>query len=123
MTGGLIIKTPSAYGYPLLIRYLLRTGLAQAPEQEIVYAGHRPLTYPEFGDGWRHGPGQPPLSWIFLHRSDNGRSVVHHHVRLLPEQILHTINHADDDVILVNAEFLAIVEGIWDCVEPGKKLC
>ncbi|MCA1715847.1 MAG: AMP-binding protein, partial [Actinobacteria bacterium] len=34
---GLIGRTPSAYGYPLLVKHLLHTPLAHAPEQEIVY--------------------------------------------------------------------------------------
>ena len=33
----LIERTPSAYGYPLLVKHLLHTPLAYAPEQEIVY--------------------------------------------------------------------------------------
>ena len=33
----LIDRTPSAYEYPLLIKYLLRTPLIHAPKQEIVY--------------------------------------------------------------------------------------
>src|ERR687889_2496154 len=39
-TGGepdLIESTPSAYGYPLLIKHLLHTPLVTNPEQEIVY--------------------------------------------------------------------------------------
>ena len=32
-------------------------------------------------------------------------------IRLSPEQMLYTINHAEDDVILVNAEFLPLLEG------------
>jgi len=43
-------------------------------------------------------------------------------VRLSPEQILYTINHAEDDLILVNAEFLPVLEQIWDRVAPGKRL-
>jgi fatty-acyl-CoA synthase len=43
-------------------------------------------------------------------------------VRLSPEQILYTINHAEDDIILVNSEFLPLLEQIWERVEPGKKL-
>jgi fatty-acyl-CoA synthase len=43
-------------------------------------------------------------------------------VRLSPEQILYTINHAEDDVILVNTEFLPILEAIRDRIEPVKKL-
>ena len=33
-----------------------------------------------------------------------------------------TINHADDSIILVNSEFVPILEQIWDRVDPGKKL-
>jgi acyl-CoA synthetase (AMP-forming)/AMP-acid ligase II len=40
-------------------------------------------------------------------------------VRISPEQILYTINHAQDDVILVNAEFLPILEAIHDKIRPG----
>mgnify|MGYP007048154790 FL=1 len=34
----LIESTPSAYGYPLLIKQLLHTPRATAADQEIVYA-------------------------------------------------------------------------------------
>ena len=37
MSVSLIERTPSAYDYPLLIKQLLYTPLATAPEQEIVY--------------------------------------------------------------------------------------
>jgi fatty-acyl-CoA synthase len=43
-------------------------------------------------------------------------------VRISPDQILYTINHAADDVILVNAEFLPILEAIRDKIRPGVKL-
>ena len=43
-------------------------------------------------------------------------------IRLSPEQILYTINHAEDDVILVNTEFLPVLEAIRDRIEPVKKL-
>jgi fatty-acyl-CoA synthase len=43
-------------------------------------------------------------------------------VRLSPEQILYTINHARDDIILVNSEFAPILEQIWDRVEGVKSL-
>ena len=38
-------------------------------------------------------------------------------VRLSPEQILYTINHAEDDVILLHEDFLAIVEQIRERVD------
>ena len=39
-----------------------------------------------------------------------------------PSRILYTINHAADDVILVNGEFLPLLEQMWDRVDPGKTL-
>jgi len=43
-------------------------------------------------------------------------------VRLSAEQILYTINHAEDDVILINSELLPLLQQIWDRVDRGKKL-
>ena len=44
-------------------------------------------------------------------------------VRLSPEQILYTINHAQDDVILVNADFLPIARGDQRrSIRPGVQL-
>ena len=43
-------------------------------------------------------------------------------VRLSAEQILYTINHAEDDVILINSEFLSLLQQIWNRVDAGKKL-
>ncbi|WP_163014460.1 AMP-binding protein, partial [Pseudomonas viridiflava] len=40
-------------------------------------------------------------------------AVVHTiNVRLSPEQIVYTMNHADDRVVLVNSEFAALYQGI-----------
>ncbi|MBV8524455.1 MAG: AMP-binding protein, partial [Acetobacteraceae bacterium] len=50
MRGRLIEQTASAYGYPLLIKELLRSGLNRAPEQEIVYGNRKRMTYREFGE-------------------------------------------------------------------------
>ena len=41
----IIQPTPSAYAYPLLIKHLLHTPLAFAPEQEITYQGRLRFTY------------------------------------------------------------------------------
>ena len=43
-------------------------------------------------------------------------------VRLSAGQILYTINHAEDDVILINSELLPLLQQIWDRVDAGKKL-
>jgi fatty-acyl-CoA synthase len=44
------------------------------------------------------------------------------HIRLSPEQILYTINHAEDDVILVNSELLPLIESVRDKFETVKKI-
>jgi fatty-acyl-CoA synthase len=43
-------------------------------------------------------------------------------VRFTPEQLIYTINHAEDDVILVNKEFLPLLESIKDRFETVKKI-
>jgi fatty-acyl-CoA synthase len=43
-------------------------------------------------------------------------------VRLSAEQILYAINHAEDDVILINSEFLPLLQQIWERVDAGKRL-
>ena len=141
MTGKLIERTPAAYGYPLIIRSLFRSAVSLGSEQEIVYADRRRLTYREFGErvhrlasgladlGVRPGQTVAVMDWdthryleCFFAIPMMGAVLHTVNVRLSPEQILYTINHAEDDVILVNAEFLPILEQMWDRVDPGKKL-
>jgi fatty-acyl-CoA synthase len=141
MSGKLVERTPSAYAYPLLIRSLLRSGIRRAPDQEIVYADKRRMTYRQFGErvsrlasglaalGVKPGDTVAVMDWD-THRYlecyfavPMMGAVLHTvNVRLSPEQILYTINHAEDDVILVNAQFLPVLHDIWERVEPGKKL-
>ena len=44
-------------------------------------------------------------------------------VRLSPEQILYTINHAEDDILLVHADFLPILEAIQDSSSQRRRSC
>jgi fatty-acyl-CoA synthase len=141
MTGKEIERTPSAYGHPLLIRSLFRTAMNLGSDQEIVYADRKRFSYREFGErvnrlasgiadlGVGIGQTVAVMDWdtpryleCFFAIPMMGAVLHTINVRLSPEQILHTINHAEDDVILVNGEFLPVLEQIWDRVEPGKKL-
>jgi fatty-acyl-CoA synthase len=45
MTGKRIEQTQSAYGYPLMIKCLLDSGVTRALKQEIVYADKKRFTY------------------------------------------------------------------------------
>ncbi len=133
--------TASAYYNPLLIKYLLDNPIRQFPNQEIVYSDFARLSYRDLGErinrlasglasiGVKPGDTVAVMDWD-SHRYLEAffavpmMGVVLHtiNVRLTPEQILYTINHAEDDVILINTEFLPILEAIHDRIEPVKKL-
>jgi len=137
----LIECSAAAYSCPLLIKHLLDTALARAPKQEIVYRSQARFTYRLFRDrigklasglaklGVQPGDTVAVMDWdshryleCFFAVPMMGATLHTINVRLSPEQILYTINHARDDVILVNSEFLPILEQIWDRVEGVKSL-
>ena len=124
-------KATSAYDYPLLIKHLLHTPLANYPEREIVYADRSRITYRTFGErihrlanvlaesGVGQGDTVAIMDWdsnryleCFFAVPMMGAVLHTINVRLAPEQILYTINHAADDVILVHADFIPLVEEI-----------
>ncbi|MDQ3941870.1 MAG: fatty acid--CoA ligase, partial [Actinomycetota bacterium] len=143
-TGGeadLIESTPSAYGYPLLIKHLLHTPLAHAPEQEIVYRDLKRYDYRTLRqrigqlasglEGLGVGPGDTVavLDWdshryleCYFAVPMMGAVLQTVNVRLSPEQILYTINHAESDVLLVHTDFLPVLEEIEDQLETVKKI-
>ncbi|MDD4861382.1 MAG: long-chain-fatty-acid--CoA ligase, partial [Smithellaceae bacterium] len=42
--------------------------------------------------------------------------------RLSPEQIVYTMNHAEDDVVIINTDFLPLFEAVKDQVKSVKKI-
>jgi fatty-acyl-CoA synthase len=141
MTAKLIERTHSAYAYPLLIRSLFRSGMARASGHEIVYADRKRMAYREFGErvgklasglaqlGVKPGHTVAVMDWdthryleCFFAVPMMGAVLHTVNVRLSPEQILYTINHAEDDVVLVNTEFLPSLEEIWERVDGHKKI-
>ena len=111
---------PSAYAFPLLLKHLLASGLARAPEQEIVYRDVARFNYRTLTDrvgrlanglsnlGIKAGDTVGVLDWdsnryLESYFAIPGMGAVLHmvNVRLSPEQILYTINHARDDALLV----------------------
>ena len=132
---------PSAYPYPLLVRQLLHTPLATAPEQEIVYAGGRRYDYATFalriarlasalaGVGVRAGDTVAVMDWdshryleCFFAVPMMGAVLHTINVRLSPDQILYTVNHAEDDVIIVHQDFLPVLEQIFERIERRVRL-
>jgi acyl-CoA synthetase (AMP-forming)/AMP-acid ligase II len=131
MAGRLIEVARSAYQYPLLIKQLLHAPMVQAPDQQIVYRDLRRLTYADLGDrigrlanclkmlGVRPGDTVGVMDWdsnrfleAFFAVPMMGAILQTVNVRLSPEQITYTINHAGPSVLLVNDEFVGLVQSI-----------
>lgn len=135
-----IPKTPGAYGYPLLIKQLLHTPLSTTPGNEIVYSDIRRYDYREFRHrlgklvtglnklGVSTGNTVAVMDWdshryleCFFAIPMMGCVLHTVNVRLSPAQILYTINHAEDDVIIIHVDFLPILEAIkGDIVRPCR---
>jgi fatty-acyl-CoA synthase len=135
-----ITKTPSAHDAPLSIRQILEHGVATAPKQEIVYGDRVRYTYAGLAQRVARlasalaALGVKPGSTVAIMDWDSHRylecffavpmmgAVLHTvNVRISPEQVLYTINHAQDDVILVNAEFLPLLKDIRSKIRPGVR--
>jgi len=135
----LIERTPSAYAYPLLIKNLLAAPLAYAPQQEIVYRDRMRYDYRALNrrvhqlanvlQGLGVGPGRTVavMDWdshryleCFFAVPMMGAVLHTINVRLSPEQLLYTINHAEDDVILVYKDFLPLLEAVKDQIRTVK---
>jgi fatty-acyl-CoA synthase len=135
-----IVVTSSAYAYPLLIKQLLHTPLTQSPQQEIVYRDLQRLTYAELRGrigrlasalakiGVRPGDTVGVLDWdsnrfleAFFAIPMMGAVLQTVNVRLSPEQVAYTIDHAASSTLLVNDEFVDLVHSILPKVAPRNK--
>ncbi|GFM83972.1 long-chain-fatty-acid--CoA ligase [Pseudomonas cichorii] len=120
-----------AYQYPLLIKGLLLSGSRYEKTREIVYRDTVRYTYPTLNErirrlanvltaaGVKAGDTVAVMDW------DSHRylecmfaipmigAVVHTiNIRLSPEQIVYTMNHAEDRFVLVNSEFVSLYQAI-----------
>jgi fatty-acyl-CoA synthase len=121
----------NAYQYPLLIKRLLLSGVRYERSREIVYRDHLRYDYRTLTQrvarlanvlteaGVKPGDTVAVMDW------DSHRylecmfaipmigAVVHTiNVRLSPDQVLYTMNHADDRFVLVNSEFVPLYQAI-----------
>jgi fatty-acyl-CoA synthase len=139
MTDHLIPRTESAYNYPLLIKNLFSAPAASNPQQTIVYRDLHRFTYAEFKQrvcrladaltviGVKPGDTVAVMDWdshryleCFYAIPMLGAVLHTVNIRLSPEQILYTIDHAEDDYILVNEEFLPLLEQIKGRIDTVK---
>lgn len=126
-----IAPAEGAYEYPLLIKRLLMSGGRYEKTREIVYRDQLRYSYLTLNEriarlanvlteaGVKAGDTVAVMDW------DSHRylecmfaipmigAVVHTiNVRLSPEQILYTMNHAEDRFVLVNSDFVGLYQAI-----------
>ncbi|MEI8113182.1 MAG: AMP-binding protein, partial [Bacteroidia bacterium] len=136
----LIKRTASAYDYPLLIKQLFLAPLGNNPDQEIVYRDQLTLTYRSWKErvhrlanvltsvGVVRGSTVAVMDWdsnryLEAYYSVPMMGAVLHtiNVRLSPEQLVYTIEHAEDDVIICHADFVPLLEAIKGRISEGRK--
>nr|WP_288454340.1 fatty acid--CoA ligase [uncultured Pseudomonas sp.] len=127
----IIPPAANAHPYPLLIKSLLLSGSRYEKNREIVYRDTLRYNYATFNErvarlanvlteaGVKAGDTVAVMDW------DSHRylecmfavpmlgAVLHTiNIRLSPEQILYTMNHAEDRFVLINSDFAALYQGI-----------
>lgn len=137
----LITQTPSAYSFPLLIKNILKMPMVYAPNQEIIYRDLKRYTYLTLNErvgrlanaltalGVEPGHTVAVMDWdshryleCFFAVPMMGAILHTINIRLSSDQLVYTINHAEDDIILVNSEFLPLLEPIRDQLNTVKKI-
>jgi fatty-acyl-CoA synthase len=130
-----------SYRYRLLIKHILNFPMTIAPEQEIVYRDKVRLTYRTLNERVHRlasglaklGVKQGDTVCVFDYDSHRylecyfaipmmGAVLHTQNWRLAPEQILYTMNHAADDVVLIHEDFLPLLEGIRGQMTTVKKV-
>lgn len=129
-----------AYQCPLLIKRLLLSGSRYEKTREIIYRDSVRYTYATLNEricrlanvltaaGVKAGDTVAVMDW------DSHRylecmfaipmigAVIHTvNVRLSPEQIAYTINHADDRLVLVNSEFTGLYQAMSEHLNTVEK--
>ncbi len=124
-------STEEAYAYPLLIKRILADSLKYEPNNEIVYRDLTRYNYFELNKrirklanvlrnlGIQAGDVVAVLDYdspryLELYFAIPMIGAVLHTVnyRLSPEQVLYTMNHAEDKIVFTNTDFLPLLKGI-----------
>ncbi len=130
-----------SYDYQLIIKHLLNRALDWAPSQQIIYRDKFSYNYLEMNKrvrklanlltnlGVKQGDVVAVLDW------DSHRYLEHYfavpmigailhtvNIRLSPEQMLYTINHAEDKILVVHKDFIPLVKSIAPNFETVREI-
>lgn len=136
----IIPSTPSAYNPQLLIKSILASSLLYEPDNEIIYRDTFRMNYRTFNQRVAQ------LAHALTNMDIKAGDVVgvidfdsHHYLelyfaipmigavlhtinyRLSPEQMLYTMNHAEDKVVFCNEAFIPLLNGIQNKLETAEK--
>ncbi len=125
--------TTQPYAFPLLIKQLLVTPIAQRSRNEIVYRDRLRYDYPtlierigRLGSALSRlgvGPGSTVavLDWdshryleAYFAVPMLGATLMKTNIRLSPEQIAYTVDHSEAQTVLLNVDFLPLMQEIKD---------
>ncbi len=137
----LIPRTPSANEPQMLLKSLLAQSDRYEPNREIVYRELFRMNYATFNQRVRRLAnvltelGVKPGDVVAVMDWDSHRyleafwaipcmgAIIHTiNVRLAPAQIVYTINHAEDKVILVHEDFQPLIESVKDRLNTVEHL-
>ena len=123
------IAAPQAYDFPLTIKQLLHRSKLTSQDEEIIYADKKRMTYKDLfariaklanvldGLNLEKGDVVAVMDWdshrflesyFAIPMSQYVLQTVN--IRLSPEKVLYTINHARPKVLLLNSEFAPMVK-------------
>lgn len=128
-----------SHDYQLLIKNIFLAPICNNPHQEIVYKDEKRFTYAEFKKrvcalaNLLTSQGVKAGDTVAVMDYDSHRylecyfaipmigAILHTiNIRLSPEQILYTIDHAEDDVLLVHNDFLPVLDQIKGRMDVNK---
>ena len=130
----------AAYDYQLLLKHLLEHGVAWAPGQEIVYRDHTRYTYTDMytrvlrlasalqGLGLKQGARVGVIEWdshryLEMYFGIPGSGAILHTInpRLSLENLIYTVEHAEDEVLMFHEDFSDLVEQLRPRLSSVRK--
>ena len=121
----------SAYDYQLLLKHILEYGVTWSPDQEVIYQDKFRYTYKEMYQrvlslasvlqkiDVTRGTKVGVIEWdshryLEMYFAVPGVGGVLHTINpnLSPENVIYTVDHAEDEILIFNEDFLPLVEQI-----------
>ena len=130
----------AGYDFKLIIKHILEYGVAWAPQQEIIYRDQPSLSYKEMYDrvlrlsgalqalGVQKGTKIGVIEWdshrfLEMYFAIPGIGAVLHTInpRLAPDDLVYTMAHTEDEILIFHEDFQAIVEAARPRLPSIKK--